>query len=168
MKPFNLEEALAGKLCVTRDGRKVKIIFDRRTLEDTEEVKTYPIMGYLQFKDGSWSSFLETWTSDGIYLISSTSKEGHFLDLVGMWEEPQPEVTITIPAPIKEAKEGQEVWYFGFNPTEYLLNPQCDHIYIMAFKSKIFFHQYLLETGQLFATKEDVEAFLEALKGARR
>lgn len=32
MKPFNLEEALAGKLCVTRDGRKARVIFDKSEL----------------------------------------------------------------------------------------------------------------------------------------
>lgn len=104
------------------------------------------------------------WTKEGNYLLTSESSS----DIVGMWDEHQPKVTVTFPAPLKEAKEGQTIWYYGFNPTEYLLNPNCNHIYSMTFKAKIYFHTYLLETGQLFATKEDAETFLEAMKEARR
>lgn len=37
MKPFNLEEALAGKKVVTRDGREVTEIYVYQTVNRTEE-----------------------------------------------------------------------------------------------------------------------------------
>lgn len=160
MKPFNLKEALAGKYCVTRDGRKVRIAFDKSELEPAT---SFPLIGYI-FELGRWNDNVDEWAKDGNYFLTEESE----WDIVGMWEDKQPEVTITIPAPLKEAKEGQEVWYYGFNPTEYLLNPTCNHIYSMTFKANIYFHQYLLETGQLFAIKEDCQKFLEVLKGVRR
>lgn len=166
MKPFNLEEALAGKLCVTRNGRKVQLIFDRRKFKHPkEENKKYPLIGYLQNSDGSWPIAISVWLETGEHMAYGRESK---LDLVGMWEEPQPEVTVTVKAPLKDVEENQEVWYYGYNVAEYLLNPKCNHIYSMKYQSKLYFHKYLLETGQLFATKEDAEAFLEAMKGARR
>lgn len=160
MKPFNLEEALKGEFCVTRNGCKVRFIFDKSEL-DPDTLR--PLVGYV-FGTNKWGEREHTWGKSGNYCFNGE----HIWDIVGMYEERQPEVTITFPAPLKVAAEGQEVWYFGFNPTEYSLNPQRNHTWSMTFKSNTPFHQYLLNTGQLFKTKEDCQAFLDALKGARR
>ena len=53
-KPFNLQEALAGKPVVTRDGRKVKIG------AYNHDADAYHVIGWI---DG----FPEDWTKDGHY-----------------------------------------------------------------------------------------------------
>lgn len=159
MKPFNLEEALAGKLCITRDGKKVRLIFDKSELNVSDE---YPIVGYV-FANGNWSNETDTWTKNGRFRLTCEDS----LDLIEMWEDKQPQVTITIPAPLKEAKDGQEVYHWGFNPNQYYSTLGM-HLYNIKFKLSDDFHYYLLNTGQLFATAEDAQAFLDAMKGARR
>lgn len=159
MKPFNLEEALAGKICVTRDGRIALITFDKTQLNIETD---FPIVGYI-CEQGVWSNSEYEWGKEGNYSLAGKSRS----DLVGMWEEPQPEVTVTVPAPLKEVIEGQAAWYYGYGSIPNI------NIFETSFHNILFnpdnnFYQYLLETGQLFATKEDAEAFLEAMKGARR
>lgn len=158
MKPFNLEKALAGEYCVTRSGNKAKAVYYLPEL-DKDVFFGFVIEG------ATWHACV--WNLEG-FAECAPEVETEKSDIIGMWEDKQPEVTVTFPAPLKEVKEGQEVWSYGFNPTECLLNPDCNHIYSMTFKAKIYFHTYLLETGQLFATKEDAEASLKAMKGARR
>jgi len=58
MKPFNLEEALAGKLVVTRDGRKVTHItrindFIVGIVEDIKEFNNWTLKG--NFLNGHYS-----------------------------------------------------------------------------------------------------------------
>jgi hypothetical protein len=68
MKPFNLEEAKAGKAVCTRDGRDVTILtFDRKS-------QNYPIVGLLPFKrDGDED--MGCWTSDGSYFSGGQEDE---------------------------------------------------------------------------------------------
>ena len=59
MKPFNLEEAKAGKPVVTRDGRDVRILaFDYKT-----ETNFYPLIGLVTLSNGTEK--LEIWTNEG-------------------------------------------------------------------------------------------------------
>lgn len=160
MKPFNLKEALAGKYCVTRNGRKVRIVFDKSELEPAT---SFPLIGYI-FELGRWTDYVDEWAKDGNYFSTEESE----WDIVGMWEEPQPTVTVTFPAPLKEAKEGQEVWYLGVSIEDHFIKENYAEVCKTKYDSTFFYHQYLLETGQLFATKEDAEQFLEVLKGVRR
>lgn len=71
MKPFNLEEAKAGKPVCTRDGRKVRLLcFDAKS-------NNYPIVGLIL---SSWGNVEEckTWTDEGVYYVESVgSKEPH-------------------------------------------------------------------------------------------
>jgi len=55
MKPFNLEQAKAGKPVVTRDGRKAKIIYWERKQKD------YPIVALI----GDWEQDIESYRTDG-------------------------------------------------------------------------------------------------------
>lgn len=162
MKPFNLEEALKGQPCVTRNGDKAMVVFDKSVLS-SEAV--FPLVGYL-FKNNKWVAYESTWKKDG---ACASSGKDDVDDIVGMWEEPPLEVTITVPASLKTVTERQEVWYLEY---------KCESIYgypkgTISASSNIFsddnkFLVQMLETGQLFATKEAAEKFLEALKGARR
>lgn len=73
-----------------------------------------------------------------------------------------------LPAPIKTIKDDQVAYHFGFNPVEWVLERNPSVIFKIEFKHKLFFHQYLLETGQLFATAEDAKEWLQAMSNARR
>lgn len=158
MKPFNLEKALAGEYCQTRCGRKVRLLANTA---GTEYETEYPLVGVV-FMDNkkTW----EAWLLNGHVFKSNNP---HDNDLIGMWEEKQPQLTITIPAPLKEVEEGREVYCWGFNPTNYSLTSGIQ-LHNIEFKLGSDIHCYLLGTGQLFKTKEDCQAFLEAMKGARR
>lgn len=63
MKPFNLEEALAGKPVITRDGKKVTHIRYFPELEGKSE----PVSGVVD------NESIETFSSDGKYVPSSTT-----------------------------------------------------------------------------------------------
>lgn len=61
MKPFNKEEALAGKSVVTRDGRKVVLL-----QEFPVAGLKYPLLGLVVGETN-----ISTWTYDGIFQISN-------------------------------------------------------------------------------------------------
>lgn len=80
MKPFNLEEALNGKLVKLRSGKLARILVDLSTVKD---IKCYEprIVGITITDDGYAGSSL-LWEKDGSYGPSD------YLDIVGMLEEP--------------------------------------------------------------------------------
>jgi len=83
-KPFNLEEALAGKPVVTRDGRQVKKI----TKSDVNHTNPYSIYALLVTQTSNFNDVNEiigSWTESGKY-IASTSEENP-LDLLMHIEE---------------------------------------------------------------------------------
>lgn len=86
MKPFNLEEALAGKPVALRDGRKA-IIFcripDTFTHEDGVKV-SFPLLGISLENNGSVDDQFATWRDDGRFASSESG-----CDIVGMYEEPK-------------------------------------------------------------------------------
>lgn len=62
MKPFNLEEAKAGKPVCTRDGDKARIVcFDKKS-------ETHPI-GALIYDDGAGDETFLTFKLDGRYML---------------------------------------------------------------------------------------------------
>lgn len=64
LKKFDLQKALAGAPCVTRDGHEAKVLFD---LDDSECV--YPIVVVIRDDNGKWSS--EEYTRGGRWDIDS-------------------------------------------------------------------------------------------------
>ena len=61
-KPFNLEEAKAGKSVCTRDGRKARIIyFDAKILSD------YPIIALIENADNSIYETVYSFSNKGEY-----------------------------------------------------------------------------------------------------
>lgn len=80
MKPFDLEEALNGKLVKLRSGKLARILIDLSTVKD---IKCYEprIVGIAITDDGYAGSSL-LWEKDGSYGPSD------YLDIVGMHEEP--------------------------------------------------------------------------------
>lgn len=152
MKPFNLEEALAGKLCVTSGGQEVRIKYD---LSIHYHDVGRPLVGYVKYQGDDWEEYELLWRKNGAY---SDTDGYHGMNIVGMKEEPQPLVDVgKLPAPLKEAKAGDEVW-FDMNGK---ITPFTFDIYASDDVHK-------MKTGKLFATEADAKAWLDAMVGARR
>ncbi|MCL7819005.1 pyruvate kinase [Pasteurella multocida] len=147
MKEFDLEKALASEPVVLRNGKKafVKFVLENPVREGCA------VIGYVIDVRGRDS--LIGWYKNGLY----ASCAGDGLDIVGMWEEPRPTVTLTLPAPIKTARHNQEVFKRG--------NSTIIRFYFDANRDK---HRKMLESGSLFYSEEDAQAWLDAMKNARR
>ncbi|MFC0925146.1 pyruvate kinase [Pasteurella multocida] len=147
MKKFDLEKALAGEPVVLRNGSKafVKFVLENPVCEECA------MIGYVIDDRGRDS--LIGWYKNGLY----ASCGGDGLDIVGMYEEPRPTVTLTLPAPIKTAHHNQEVFKRG--------NSTIIRFYFDANRDK---HRKMLESGSLFYSEEDAQAWLDAMKNARR
>ncbi|MHB9991730.1 pyruvate kinase [Pasteurella multocida] len=156
MKPFDLEKALAGEPVVLRNGSKA---FIAKSIPTEHVKKEGELIGYL-VEDSKFHS-CATWTKDGKYNPYFSS---HIYDIIGMYEEPRPTVTLTLPCPIQEPQEG--MWFIddinSENPigkSEYTRN---NHMHWMKLNHR---NLYL---GVYFASKEDAQAWLDAMKNARR
>lgn len=80
MKPFNLEEALSGKLVKLRSGKLARILIDLSTVKD---IKCYePRIVGITITDEGYAGSSLLWEKDGSYGPSD------YLDIVGMHEEP--------------------------------------------------------------------------------
>ncbi|MDY0509616.1 pyruvate kinase, partial [Pasteurella multocida] len=99
---------------------------------------------------------VEEWDIDGV----ARSSCGH-RDIVGMYEEPRPTVTLTLPCPLKSVTVGQRVFYLD-------LNKQCERICAFLFQKDSTYHFNLLKNGGIFSTEEDAQAWFDAMKNARR
>ncbi|HII3693523.1 pyruvate kinase [Pasteurella multocida] len=151
MKKFDLEKALAGEPVVLRNGSKafVKFVLENPVCEECA------MIGYVIDDRGRDS--LIGWYKNGLY----ASCGGDGLDIVGMYEEPRPTVTLTLPCPLKSVTVGQRVFYLD-------LNKQCERICAFLFQKDSTYHFNLLKNGGIFSTEEDAQAWLDAMKNARR
>ncbi|MFC1186450.1 pyruvate kinase [Pasteurella multocida] len=149
MKAFDLEKALAGEPVVLRNGYKA---FIAKSIPTEHVKKEGELIGYL-VEDSKFHS-CATWTKDGKYNPCFSS---HIYDIIGMYEEPRPTVTLTLPAPIKTAHHNQEVFKRG--------NSTIIRFYFDANRDK---HRKMLESGSLFYSEEDAQAWLDAMRDSRR
>ncbi|MFC1135626.1 pyruvate kinase [Pasteurella multocida] len=150
MKKFDLEKALAGEPVMLRNGSKAFIV--KHIPEDHIKKEECELIGYLV--EGSKFHNCVTWTKDGKYNPCFSS---HIYDIIGMYEEPRPTVTLTLPSPIKTAHHNQEVFKRG--------NSTIIRFYFDANRDK---HRKMLESGSLFYSEGDAQAWLDAMKNARR
>ncbi|WP_101774926.1 pyruvate kinase [Pasteurella oralis] len=129
MKAFDLEKALAGEPVVLRDGSKAFVKF-----EVPKELRANNFADIVGFRISGYE------------------------DIVGMWEEPRPTVTLTLPCPL--LKPQKDMWFISaFNKivrSDYGYNPDTTEL------------SYNLEETFYFATQEDAHAWLDAMKNARR
>lgn len=152
MKPFNKAEALKGAPVVLRNGRKAVVGFeiaaDQLINSDIRDALHGYIVGPLNIAENTYS-----WKEDG-RVWSNTENE---LDIVGMWEEPRPQATISFPSPLaKPVNNGEE--YFSISAD----------FEVITFEFNFdMFDMTALESGFMFATREDAQAFLDAMKAAR-
>lgn len=71
MKPFDLEEAKAGKPVCTRDGRKVEII------SFEHPIKGYPILAKVFFGKDDYEEF--TFTESGTFFVADKESEADLM-----------------------------------------------------------------------------------------
>ncbi|MGC6247213.1 pyruvate kinase [Bisgaard Taxon 45] len=151
MKEFDLEKALAGEPVVLRNGNKafVKFVLENPLYEDNQ------VVGFHIDDEGNEECI--NWRKDGIHIPNVNS----MYDIIGMWEEPRPTVTLTLPCPLKAVTAGQRVFYLD-------LNKQNEQVCSFLFQTDSTYHFNLLENGGIFSTEEDAQAWLDAMKNARR
>ncbi|MGX4781717.1 pyruvate kinase [Pasteurella multocida] len=152
MKEFDLEKALAGEPVVLRGGCKAYVKFK---LPEPYTTKM-PLVGYYENTLGRSVDML--WFENG---HASDEEDTHILDIYGMWEEPRPTVTLTLPCPLKAVTVGQRVFYLD-------LNKQHKQVCSFLFQKDSTYHFNLLKNGGIFSTEEDAQAWLDAMKNARR
>ncbi|WND46626.1 pyruvate kinase [Pasteurella multocida] len=147
MKKFDLEKALAGEPVVLRNGNKafVKFVLENPLYEDNQ------VVGFYIDDEGNEESI--NWRKDGIHIPNVNS----MYDIIGMYKEPRPTVTLTLPCSIKTAHHNQEVFKRG--------NSTIIRFYFDANRDK---HRKMLESGSLFYSEGDAQAWLDAMKNARR
>lgn len=147
MKEFNLEKALNGEPVKLRGGYKAFVKFDLRK-QGLKYNGDYPLVGF--YIDGE-QIIQETWQYNGRY-------SSHF-DIVGMWEEPRPRVKLDLPAPLKEAENGQEVFF---------VNLSSGIVVPFVFDNSTALKKSLLEAGLFFTTREEAEEWINAVRNSRR
>ena len=118
MKPFNLEEALAGKLVQLRNGKKATIL---GALPSNVKTK-YPLIGVIfqdEIRGFLVSQKTAEWTMDGWCIFDDDDFEDDGKtpseeDIIGMWEEPIKYRCINghkFPEPCSEPPEVERSYY---------------------------------------------------------
>lgn len=150
MKPFNLEEALAGEPVKLRSGRKAYIKYSLKA-EKVECGVYSEICGYV-LNEYNQVLYNCSWSKEGNYYGFHSED-----DIIGMWEEKQPRITLNLPAPLKEPREGMFYIEFGiisqskWKNNEVLNNEQ----------------KAILARGGYYATPGDAQEWLDAMKNNR-
>lgn len=153
MKPFNKAEALKGAPVVLRNGAKAFVKFEIAAdqLINSSNIRDALhgyIVGPLNIAENTYS-----WKEDG-RVWANTENE---FDIVGMWEEPRKQATITFPAPLlNKPKHGESYYSFSLTGNTEIWTWENDTM-----------DRSLFEFGAVFATREDAQAFLDAMKAAR-
>ena len=151
MKAFNKAEALKGAPVVLRNGAKAFVKFEIAAdqLINSSNIRDALhgyIVGPLNIAEDIFS-----WKENG----SVWTKSENELDIVGMWEEPTPSVTVKIPKPLFEKpKEGV---VYVFNSAIFAIEGSSDSLFLKE----------AIENGLAFAKKEDAISFLKAMRHAR-
>ncbi|HEH9658844.1 TPA: pyruvate kinase [Pasteurella multocida] len=151
MKEFDLEKALAGEPVVLRNGDKafVKFVLENPLFEDDQ------VVGF--HIDSEGKEEVTSWGNNGVHIPNTNS----IYDIIGMWEEPRPTVTLTLPCPLKAVMAGQKVFYLD-------LDKQYEQVCSFLFRTDSTYHFNLLKNGGIFSTEEDAQAWFDAMKNARR
>lgn len=160
MKPFNLEEALAGNPVQLRGGDKAYIYykFPDSAKKLTNLPLTFPLVGCVVNDMEQIKNSVNTWCIDGLYDKAGSNNK---YDIVGMYEEPTPTVTVTLPKPFKP-KEGDIYFYIRSHET---------NVYLEVHNSvwdNSRYDQLLYSSGNAFRKEEDAQAWIDAMIEAER
>ena len=161
-EPFDLDRALAGEPVMIRDGSKGYVFTNLNNIAFKEDINCdnyLPLRGVIIYENNGKKLSLETWELNG--KTTNNGEEDHY-DIIGMWKEPEPvsnTVTLTLPCPLKEPKEG--MWFltiFNCIGKSYFNSNNLNEKY----------NEWMLEEGHYFDSKEDAQAWLDAMKNNRR
>ncbi|AHG83049.1 Pyruvate kinase [Bibersteinia trehalosi USDA-ARS-USMARC-189] len=147
-KPFDLEKALQGEPVKLRNNDKafVKYLISDDYIRDN---KDHQVQGYIVDEENVFLSEV-SWTVSGSHFNDGTIAQ---YDIVGMWEEPRPTVTLTLPCPLKEPRD--EMWFISSSFT--IIKSAGGG------GSKKF-----LEEGRCFASEYDAQEWLNAMRNSSR
>ncbi|MFC1166995.1 hypothetical protein ACFGZA_05485 [Pasteurella multocida] len=161
MKEFDLEKALTGEPILTRDHQKGYVKF---TIEENSKIKK--LVGIVH--NGCLTE-VEEWLPSGNVLSDDITPN----DIIGMYEEPRPTVTLTLPSPITYPEENKRCYTIVINDVD-AYDGDGSFVSISDWVAEKENGDYDYQTkqrireGLLFATEEDAQAWLDALKNARR
>ncbi len=158
MKPFDLEEALAGKPVRLRNGNKAYIMAD---YIEFFPLNIFRLQGVCLVGDSKTQYERNQWTEDGFSFFKNDkySINNNPYDIIGMYEEPTPTVTVTLPIPFKP-KIGEPFFYINKSIIGNLI---VDSSRYTSDEREI---ENCAPTGNCFRTEEDAQAWLNAMKGA--
>ncbi|EJZ80319.1 pyruvate kinase [Pasteurella multocida] len=157
MKAFDLEKALAGEPVVLRNGHKAFIV--KHIPEEHIKKEECELIGYLV--EGLKFQSCATWTKDGKYNPCFSS---HIYDIVGMYEEPRPTVTLTLPCPLKDVAVGDDIYIL----TSYSYENNGVPVILERKHNNSTEIWNAINFGLAFKTKEDAQTWLDAMKNTRR
>ena len=155
MKPFDLEAALQGEPVVLKNGKKAYIgmnLFDLGVLEDATP---YPLQGVALEEDGSGFTN-ESWTLTGLRIEHNKTDP---FNIIGMYEEPTPTVTVTLPKRFKP-NDSEPFWFINVRMSGQL---KAEYVSSEAVTS---FRHWCITQGNCFRTEEDAQAWIDAMRDA--
>lgn len=158
MKPFDLEAALQGEPVKLRNGSKAFICY--KLSRDFKYWDGSPInfniCGYILNFNGDIVILNTAWQEDGKWIMGETKSDR---DIIGMYEEPTPTVTLTLPKPFKP-KEGDIYFYIHSHETNAYLEVH-DSVW-----DNSRYDQLLYSSGNAFRREEDAQAWIDAMRDA--
>lgn len=149
------EAILNGAYGMTRDGRKVKYLGE--TIN-----KSYPL-GFITVPDKI--SHIKPYGGIGIIFSTEDTWKGtlkdrdHHCDIVGLWVESTPTVTLDLPKPFKP--KAREIYFTVTASTSY--KPLEVR---QTYNAGSDVDKDLIKAGLCFKTEQDAQAWLDAFKKA--
>lgn len=158
MKPFNLEEALAGNPVQLRGGDKAYVYykFPDSAKKWANLPLTFPLIGCIVNGSEQITNSVSSWRIDGLHDDAGSNNK---YDIIGMWQEPTPTITVTLPKPFKP-KKGEQ--YFTI-----VTKSKYDPLSIVdTYNFKTPTDNDLINQGNAFKKEEDAQAWIDAMKNA--
>ena len=154
MKPFNLEAALQGEPVQLRNGCKGIICYKvpSEYIYANGNTVDYPLKGMVLSNKGFITDSNACWCEDGRYTIDIHTTPEHSHDIVGMWEEPTPTATFTLPKPFCP-KKGEEYYFIKMNG--------FGSLYVDKKVRESVAFEY-----NAFKKEEDAQAWIDAMRDA--
>lgn len=148
---------LNGAFAVTRNGRKVKYI-GKSSLPELKltfiQLPSEPINYYKPFEDIN-----VIFVDDVHFKAIPSTLENNYNDIIGLWVEPTPKVTLELPKPFKP--KDREVYFTVSAPTSYRpLEVRQTYNAVDSVDDD------LIQAGLCFRTEEDAQAWVDAFQKA--
>ena len=152
MKPFNLEEALAGEPVKLKNGLKAFVLnkVENKEIANLLQINTNSLVGYASDN----SLHLLEWNEQGDDLVYCNQE----YSITGMWEEPKRYINgIEVPEPVNMDtwEDGDCYWHISLG------TPTGASEAIFCKDSQI--DRLLISRRVVFETKEGAEAMAKAL-----